>query len=170
MIRTPWNIPCPANDLRSKIKHSWFENKVLQYGPANIPARRRDGSLAREGYIEAFAEHLDLARELVRTMIDGFSPAQLVDRLEPLQYLSAEELGLLKEGVHRAYLERCDIEAVAQDLGRAVENLAAAFSRFRELWDEGGDAALEAAWVEILRLTEDLLEQFERLPQGVALP
>lgn len=170
MMRTPWEISCPANTLRGQLKHSWLENGILCARPANVVGRRADGSFEREGKIAQYLNDIDVTRQLAEDLIQGFSPAQLVDQLGPLQKLPEETRLKIKEAVHDAYLDSSGMTELAESLGQEAEVFAKEFEKFSKVWNTGDDTDLKKAWQGVLQKAETLLAVFEKLPKGVVLP
>lgn len=172
MIRSPWNIPCEANTRRGALKHSWLENQILQYRPDNVVNRRRDGSWERSGKLAGDLENIGKARELARTLAEGFSPAQLVDRLQPLRHLPEPARRQIKTAVHQTFLERCgdEVEALAGELAAALDGFESVYRDFGAAWQESDDPALHKAWQAVTQKGHILLAVFEKLPHGVVLP
>ncbi len=169
-VPSPWNIPCDANDLRGRLKHSWLENEVLQYRSDNVVNRRRDGSWKRDGRIAAHEDRIADLMELADGLVDGFSPAGLVDRLEPLEALAPEAREMVKAAVHQAYAERHGMEELAVSLKAEAEYFRQSFVSFKKAWEDGDDAALEDAWDQVLQQAQALVAVLEKLPRGVVLP
>lgn len=171
MIET--DLRCDANIRRGQLKHSWLDHKVRDKSADDVAKFWRDGSWANE-IAKIFPYRINQARDLASGLANGFSPAQLVDRLGPLQNLPEESRDKLKKAVHAAYLEKTEILSLAESLHREVENFAGKFEKFRVLWNQEhtreNEMALREAWQQLQKSGDALLAVFETLPKGVVLP
>ena len=106
------SIQCSANTLRGQLKHSWLENQLCNKTAHDVVSFwRQEGWPALEMEFEGRVG--DVMR-LSDDLEDGFSPAQLVDRLTPFAGLSEELKMEIRKAVHTAYLKSsgiCDLKA-----------------------------------------------------------
>ena len=105
---------------------------------------------------------------------DGFSPAQLVDRLTPFAGLSEELKMEIRKAVHTAYLKSSGICDLKAPLREAATSLGESIQKLREAWIEPdtnqGEASLRRAWEDVSQRAHALLKIMEQLPKGVVLP
>lgn len=168
------SVPCEANIIRGQLKHSWLEHQLCS---RNISA---DDVVAiwKERNWQALDKEFDIrvsqAVQLVDGLEEGFSPAQLVDRLTPFAGLSEKLKGRIKEVVHAAYLESSNILDLKEPLSKAALALGKAIKELRVVWHEPkteeGEIRLRQAWGEVSKQAHALLAVLERLPKGVVLP
>ena len=172
VMGTPWNISCDTNTLRGQIKHSWLENQVLNKTSDNIiDFWKANGWKALE---QQFAVHIRKAVQLSDELESGFSPAQLVDTLRPFEKVDDETKELIKEAVHKAYLESSNITELKASLKEAAEELEKALKHLLEAWDqqvsEKSERELKETWNEFLTRARKLHSVLEQLPKGIVLP
>jgi len=170
---TPWNISCPANILRGQLKHTWLENQVCNKSADDVANLWRTKSW--DNVIgEIFPYRIEQSRQLINDMVSGFSPAQLVDQLGPLQNLPDESRSRLKDVLHSAYLETSGISALSELLSQEIEAFAREFKGFLTAWNtertNENEPALRDGWNKLQQVADSLLAVFERLPKGVVLP
>ena len=112
--------------------------------------------------------------QLSNDMVSGFSPAQLVDQLGPLQNLPDESRSRLKEVLHSAYLESSGISTLSELLSQELEGFEQEFSEFITVWNvertDENESALRDGWNQLQQVANSLLAVFETLPKGVVLP
>lgn len=165
----PWNIDCKASTLRGVLKHAWLEKPILDKEPdtaAQLCAQPGGwGTLKTE-----FPVRLRQLRELTETMVEGFSPAQLVDRLGAFAAVSMPAREAMKKAVHEAYLESSGIRDLQPLLRSAADEIETAIRRFRETATDGQQEALRRAWQDVLASATKLHDILERLPKGIVLP
>ncbi|KAB2889240.1 MAG: hypothetical protein F9K32_13525 [Desulfobulbaceae bacterium] len=169
MMRAPWRIHCPVNQLRGQLKHSWLENQVRDQRPATVINRRADKTWDR-AILEIFPREIDRCRKLLKEMVEGFSPRQLVSQLMPLRQLTAEDRQQIEAAVHTIYLERTGIEALVPELDKAIAALESELTQLQEAWKTGDDEMLTAVWENFQKTATPLLSLLGELPKGVALP
>jgi len=170
MMLAPWNIPCDANTLRGQLKHSWLENEVLYISIETVITlwRRDEADLASKYAVRV----QDLTR-LADSLDEGFSPAQLVDVLNPFDGFSTENKAAIKAAVHAAYLESSGILALQAPLKAAAVCMEAALQELSRAWalaQPQGESAVRAAWEGVREKASALIMELERLPKGVMLP
>lgn len=171
-MRAPWNISCDANTRRGQLKHSWFENQVLNKTSDNvINFWKTTGWKALE---QQFAVHIRKAIQLSDELESGFSPAQLVDTLTPFEKVDDKTKELIKQAVHKAYLESSNITELKAPLKEAAEELEKALKHLFEVWNqqvfEKSESELKKAWDEFLIKATKLHSVLEQLPKGIVLP
>lgn len=172
VMGTPWNISCETNTLRGQLKHSWLENQVLNKTSDNvINFWKSTGWKALE---QQFAVHIRKAIQLSDEQESGFSPAQLVDTLTPFEKVNDETKELIKQAVHKAYLESSNITQLKVPLKEAAEELEKALGHLLEAWNqqvsEKSELELKKAWDEFLTRARKLHSVLEQLPKGIVLP
>lgn len=170
---TPWNISCPVNILRGQLKHTWLENQVCNKSADDVANLWRTKSW--DNVIgEIFSHRIDQSRQLATDMLSGFSPAQLVAQLGPLQNLPDESRSRLKEVLHSAYLESSGISNLSESLSQELESFTEQFTKFLTVWNteriDENEVALRDGWKQLQEIAKSLLAIFEILPKGVVLP
>ncbi len=166
------SFPCSSNILRGRLKHSWLENQLLNKTADEVVYLWKEtgwGALDNE-FSMRVSETITLAENLVQ----GFSPAQLVDSLAPLARLDQETRDLIKQAVHKAYLESSGITELSQPLCKAAKALEAALDQLRTVWRRpvtvANEKDLKNAWQMVSTQAKALHAVLERLPKGVVLP
>lgn len=170
---TPWNISCPINILRGQLKHTWLENQVCNKSADDVANLWRTKSW--ENVIgEIFPYRIEQSRQLINDMVSGFSPAQLVDQLCPLQNLPNKSCSRLKDVLHSAYLESSGISSLSELLSQELESFTEEFAKFLTVWNteltDENEVALRDGWKQLQQIAIPLLAIFEKLPKGVVLP
>lgn len=169
-MRSPWNIPCDANTLRGQLKHSWLENEVLNISIETVIALWQQGAVDRA--VKYSARIADLDR-LADSFVDGFSPTQLVNTLQPFGGLSIDEKTAIKSAVHEAYLETSGILALQAPLNAAAQDMKSALDELSKAWALPyltGEETVRRTWENVREKAWLLIVQLERLPKGIVLP
>jgi hypothetical protein len=172
-------MPCSAARLRGILRHSWLKNQILGMDAGFVVQMHGRPSLheARESFERKirpggeFDLRLSDARQLVRDMVEGFSPAQLVDS-GPLAALPAETLAAIKSVIHREYLSETRIEQCAEPIAAACDLLADALRDFSDVWfgRAAGLGMVRKSFEQLQLRARALHEQLEKLPEGIVLP
>jgi hypothetical protein len=112
--------------------------------------------------------------DLAMTLIDGFSPAQLIDQVHPLKALPYETRENMKIVVHEAYLSATGIHQTQDSLSRESDELTAEFNILRMLWELSHTSENEIlvcqCWEKILARCKTVHALLAQLPNGVVLP
>ena len=165
-------ISCEASVLRGRLKHSWLENQLLNKTSEEVVYLWREtgwGALDKE-FSQRVSETITLADELE----EGFSPAQLVVHLAPLSKAHQETKDLIKQAVHRAYLESSKIVDLKEPLREKAISLGEVLDELRKVWrlpkTEDSEQTLRDVWQKVGMRAKALHSILERLPKGVVLP
>ena len=173
-------LPCDAAMLRGILRHSWLKNQILTMDAGYVIQMRGRPSLReeREAFERKirsggeFESRLGEARRLVREMVDGFSPAQLVDS-GPLAGLSPEARAAVKSVVHREYLSRTMIEKCVGPAAAACDALEVALREFSDDWFRQpypGAVVIRKRFEELQQRARALSDSLGDLPEGIVLP
>jgi hypothetical protein len=173
-------MPSDAALQRGLLWHSWLKNQILKMDAGYVAYMYSRTSLLeeRESFERKirpggeFESRLDEARRFAHDMVDGFSPAQLVDS-GPLANLSAEARAGLKSIIHGEYLEQTSIEERSGPVAEAVDELGKALSDFRDVWYRGphsGADQIRAGFEQFQTRARALHEMLGNLPEGIVLP
>ena len=79
------DAPCEAEILRSQLHHSWLKNELLILRPQYLARMHNTQSPERASFEEKitpagkFSQRIQDARRFCETLVDGFSPAQLLE-------------------------------------------------------------------------------------------
>lgn len=173
-------MPCDAALQRGLLWHSWLKNQILKTDAGYVAYIHSRSSLfeERESFEQKiqpggeFESRLDEARRFARDMVDGFSPAQLVDG-GPLANLSDEVRAGLKSAVHDEYLEQTLIEERTGPVAEGVEELSKALGEFNDVWyrrppSEAG--LIRESFEQLQARARVLHEMLGDLPEGIVLP
>lgn len=158
--------------VRARLKHSWLENQLLNKTSQEVVylwAETGWPALENE-FSERVKDTLNLADDLE----NGFSPAQLVDRLAPFAKVDQEAKELIKQAVHEAYLESSKISDFRMPLREDAMALGEALDELHKAWQlpvtEGHEQILRSVWQKVSIKAKALHTILERLPKGVVLP
>lgn len=173
-------VPCNSAMLRGILRHSWLKNQILTMDAGYVIQMRGRPSLheEREAFERKirpggeFESRLGEARKLVREMVDGFSPAQLVDT-GPLAGLSPEARAAIKSVLHREYLSRTMIEKCAEPATAACDALEIALREFSDNWFREpypGAVVIRKKFEELQLRARSLNDSLGDLPEGIVLP
>lgn len=168
---TPWNIYCEASGRRGVLRHAWLENQILNKTPeeAITLCSQPQGWRALE---RDFPSSVRQASELVESLVEGASPAQLIDKLGPFTSLTDESRTALKRAVHEAYLESSGILELKGPITTAIDKLEAALIEFRKAWtnrDRDGLPLVHRTWLRVRECADALRDLLEH-PKGVVFP
>ena len=165
------SLLCPASLTRGQLKHSWLENQILNKTAEEIVVQHAAGWPA---LVSEFEERVTQTRMLAEDVEYGFSPAQLIDRLEWLSTLSAEQKGAIKQAVHAAYLENMNTKALRVSLLDAVELFDSALRHVIDEWKKPqttiSESRLSEAWNDLLDSAFSLVDALDQLPREIVLP
>lgn len=169
---TPYNIPCDANVIRGQLRHHWLENQILNKTPEDVlfiwQTEERWDALETE-----FEYRIAQAIKFTDDMIDGFSPKQLVDKIAILSSLSSETKILLKDKIHKVYMESSNIQNISISFQRAVKSLEGDIKKFKKVWKQSNSERNEAiaeSYQAVLESATLLHDVIKLLPKGVVLP
>jgi hypothetical protein len=173
-------MPCEAALQRGLLWHSWLKNQILKTDAGYVAYIHSRPSLLgeRESFEQKiqpggeFELRLDEARRFARDMVDGFSPAQLVDS-GPLANLSDEVRVSLKSAVHGEYLARTLIEEHTGPVAEAVEELGKALGEFKDVWyrrPPSGAGLIKENFEQLQARARVMHEILGDLPEGIVLP
>lgn len=173
-------MPCDAALQRGLLWHSWLKNQILKMDASYVAHMHSRPSLLkeRESFERKiqpggeFESKLDKARSFAHDMVDGFSPAQLVDS-RPLAKLSSEARAGLKSVIHGEYLEQTSIEERTGPITGAVDELGKVLSEFRDVWYRRPHCEAElirAGFEQLQARARALHEMLGNLPEGIVLP
>jgi hypothetical protein len=173
-------LPCDAALRRGLLWHSWLKNQILKMNADYVAQMHGDTSLQeeRESFerkIQAggeFESKLSDARRFASEMIEGFSPAQLVDS-GPLANLSAEARTSIKAVIHDEYLRQTMIEERTGPIASGVDDMERALKGFSTVWYRRPPAQQDLVKTEFERLqacARLLHEKLGSLPEGIVLP
>lgn len=173
-------MPCDAALQRGLLWHSWLKNQILKMDAGYVAHMHSRTSLLeeRESFERKiqpggeFESRLDEARRFARDMVDGFSPAQLVDS-GPLAAIPAEARASLKKVIHGEYLKQTSIEERTKPVAVAVDELGKALGEFRDVWyrhPHSGAEQIRAGFEQLQTRARTLHEMLGNLPEGIVLP
>lgn len=164
--------------LRERLRHSWLENQIILRRTNFISLLYLNNSNERHAFEERiksggeFDSNLHEARVLQQAMVDGFSPARLVDS-GPLIRLPEDVRSLMKDVLHKAYLAETQIDKVAASMEPAIEELAQSIKHFSGVWFQGASVdsqEIETSFRAIQDRAKVLHEILGSVPRGIVLP
>jgi hypothetical protein len=154
---------------RTALKHTWLENRLLrQIRQQRTEWLEKPGDGEPPSVIVGAAARCAEVRQLIQTLVDAYSPAQLVDA-GPLRALQDEARRPISVAVHRIYLNLGVVQSLLTEIEEAVAGLEAAVALCIREWSANPNmrsAALDALDGAAVRLRETL----EVLPRGIILP
>lgn len=166
------SIACEAAVSRSQVKHTWLENQIINKTEEDVVLLwKGPGWPALEG---EFATRIEEAKDLARTLEDGFSPAQLFEHLTTFHTLPAHIKQAMKETVHALYLRRTDVMERRNAFEKAVGAMGSVFERFHAAWQwqwcYETELNLRGIWRDLYQCAMDLRDELDKLPRGIVLP
>jgi len=173
-------LPCDAALQRGLLRHSWLKNQILQISPDFVAQVNSRPSLweERESFEKKiqsggeFETKLNDARQLIRDMVKGFSPEQLVDR-GPLANLSQKARESVKAVIHDIYLRQTKIEQYTEPVTRAIDDLENALREFTTVWylqQSAEQNLIRNRFEQVQECARILHEKLGDLPEGIVLP
>lgn len=173
-------LKCDAALRRGLLWHSWLKNQVLKMDAEYVAQMHSRSYLReeRESFEQqiqpggVFEKNLQSARLLARTMVEGFSPGQLVDT-GPFTSLSAEARDIVKAAIHREYLDETHIDRLVEPIGFAIDKLETSFREFSEAWYQqpaNEESTIQEKFEQLKAHAIILHELLGCLPEGVVLP
>ncbi len=163
---------------KSRLRHSWLENQILNRDPVYVAQRHRESSSARDAFEEKiqpggeFDRALDDARELCARVVDACSPTQLVNS-RPLAELPERTRHAICGLLEAIYLRECSITEVRSQFTAAIECFSGALCDFSGAWYREplvDPVVVNVAFVRLQRAGADLHGVLGRLPGGIILP
>lgn len=173
-------LSCDVALRRGLLWHSWLKNQILKMNAEYVAQIHGDPSLQEERAsferkIQAggeFESRLSEARRLAGDMVEGFSPAQLVD-FGSLANLSPEARASIKSVIHDEYLRQTMIEERTGPIAGAIDDMESALKGFSTIWYRRPPAGLDLVRTEFENLqacARRLHEKLGSLPEGIVLP
>lgn len=172
-------IHCDIRQQLGRLSHSWLKNQIKDVHPSFVVLWRTDAAKikARLNFEEnikpggEFDRQIEETRALVRRIIDGFSPQQLVDD-GPLAALSSEVRDAIKTVIHREYLEQTEIEQTIDPMVHAIDDLENALRVFSRTWFQQNpeDSNLINAFEQLQLNAKAIQEKIANLPEGIVVP
>lgn len=174
------SLPSELSQERGRLRHLWLKNQVLALNEDFVVLMHGKRSLqkARESFESKiqpdgeFTIRLNDARRLVQQMLEGFSPAQLVD-LGPLEQLSKDARRQVKSVSHDLYLRKTAIAELSESLTGAITDLANALQEFTTTWFEqptAHETLIRSRFAHFQLCAQALQEKLGRSPEGIVLP
>jgi hypothetical protein len=176
-------MPCEAETARSELRHDWLGNKVQCLEAKTVADMHANPSPSRDDFEERllpdglYDDRLRSLRTLVETLIEGYSPARLVER-GPLAQFPEPVKTTLKKTLHEQYLKTpihgdARIEELQENLGNATEDFSGTLEDFRTVWFREPPAStskVRASYQKLLDRASSLREALNHLPRGFVLP
>ena len=154
------------HDVRAILEHTWLKRRLLAQVRDNN-ASWTASDLPLPGVLVGVDGRLVIARRFVSTLIDLYGPAQLVDD-GPLASLPLGVTNLIKEAIHRAFLQTDVIQPLDREANLALEEFEAVASTISTTWSN------PQARPELLRSLsitgERLRSALAALPEGIVIP
>lgn len=163
-------FPCAAAGITGKLKHSYLENTLLLIThPADLleALDQVEGERTRKEEIEALFRQL---MEILGSAENGFSPAQMVDRLAPFRKLSKEERARIHEALHDYYRREFKPRKVRESIEKIGARFFVVLDEFiRDARKDALDAMTIVSLGALRDLAKELHAAIDKLPKGVWL-
>ena len=166
--RGQFALPCKASSLRGKLKHSYLENAVcLPTLPEDLmeSLTEKENGVARQQIIRQLIREFT---DLIGSLEQGFSPAQLVERLHPFQVLTAEDRLSLKEQIHRRFVQDFQLASRKERFERVAGEFLKVLDLFLGIANGGGKSA-QPAMIQVQDFARGLIRELEDFPKGIWL-
>ena len=174
--------PCDAEDIRSRLSHDWLGNRILRLNAEVVAEMHGEASEDREEFESyllpggRYEQYLDDLKKLADTVVDGYSPAQLISTV--LNTLPKSTQDQIKTIIHDTYLNVCingtsTIENLQEALSASAGTFEATLTDFCKSWFFGRDVSAQTIkykFENVLRQASDLREVLSQLPRGIILP
>lgn len=165
-------LSCSFSILCGQLKHTWLENQILNKCEDDIVYLRNGPGWAALG--AEFPSRIEESKHFSENLENGFSPAQLVDRLVPFSEVPEATKRVIKEAVHRAYLEKSRIQEHKAPLNAAISTFENSYKDFLIVWKqkvcEENELELRSTWRAVLNTAQTFCDELGRLPRGIVLP
>lgn len=177
--------PCEAEDLRSRLSHNWLVNRVLRLDAGAIAKMHGEepsesnGRKEFESYLLSgglYEKYLCKLKILVNTVVDGYSPEQLVSKtvLNTLPNSTQKQIKLV---LRDEYLSICisgtnTIENLREDLRDTASTFETTLTDFSKSWcsHNVSEEVIKDKFENVLRQASDLKEVLSQLPRGIIIP
>lgn len=167
--------PVAANidldQLRATLEHTWLKRRLLF-----LLRTERDEwlkAVATEPLpevLEGIPAQIQQSRHLLSSLLEGYSPAQLIDQ-GVLAALPREARGLIRDAVHRAYLNSNVMQPLVARFGTALNDVESQAAQVPSAWATGvGNEKLTGVLMNLEYAAEQLRRALLDLPQEVVLP
>ncbi len=160
-------LPCRAAALRHRLKHEYLTNTVcLETKPQKLLKSMLylEKGVPRHQIIRDLLEEL---HELMRQPEAGFSPAQLLERLQPFATLSVDKCMVLKRAVQQQFAEEFGLATRTARLQAKSERFVCALD---ESLNEGMSGSLtNGSMDEVQAAARELIIELGDLPKGIWL-
>jgi len=173
---------CPARSaavVKSRMRHSWLENEILNCDPPYVQSLRTSVSQARTefesmiGEDGTFGKMIQECRQFCRTIVDDLSPRHLVE-IGSLAKLPSHVRSAIASTLHQIYLAQSNIQKIQTELTGHIDAFDQAFQRFATVWydvsRDNGTGEVRSAFECLQREGRHLHRVLGRLPEGTVLP
>lgn len=176
-------MPCEAESARSELRHDWLGNKVQRLEAKTVADMHANPSPSRDDFEERllpdglYGDRLRSLRTLVETLVEGYSPARLVERGPLAQFPEPVKMAL-ENTLHEQYLrtpihgDAC-IEELQENLREATQEFSSTLEDFRAVWFREPSAStseVRASSEKLLEQASSLRDALNHLPRGFVLP
>lgn len=161
-------LPCRASNIRGQLKHTYLTNKVCL---TTLPEDLMESMLFKEHGIpqnQVIRRLISELLEVMGSMEDGFSPAQLVNQLKPFRELPSENRQILRDKIHRQFVQKFWLDDRRMRLEQASTGFVSALDLFLSE-DQTDLTASKAGMDKVQEAARDLIRELETLPKGVWL-
>lgn len=164
MMLSPWNnLPCQASRLLGQLKHTYLKNKIcLQTLPEDL--------LESMLYLDCDRLQHQIIQDMIHDLLKnigspehGFSPAQLVDQLNPIRELPDSERRMIKERIHIQFSREFQLAKRCALLENISASFLAAMDAFLFEPNVGGNME------KVQDSARNLIRELEQLPKGIWL-
>jgi len=160
-------LPCRAAALRHRLKHEYLTNTVCS---ETKPQKLLKSML----YLEKGVPRHQIIRDLLEEMRElmcrpevGFSPVQLLERLQPFAAFSVDKRMVLKKAVQKQFAEEFGLAARTARLQGKSERFVCVLDEFL---NEGKSGSLaNGSMDEVQAAARELIIELGDLPKGIWL-
>ena len=125
----------------------------------------KENGVAREQIIRKLIREFT---DLMCNLEQGFSPAQLVERLHPFQVLTANDRLLLKEQIHRRFVQDFQLAARKERFERVAGEFLEVLDLFLGTF-AGDKTSAQSAMIQVQDFARRLIRELEDFPKGIWL-
>jgi hypothetical protein len=166
----PVSANIDLDELRATLEHTWLKRRLLFL----LRTEREEWLKAvttdpLPEVLDGIPAQIQQSRHLLASLLEGYSPAQLIDQ-GILSALPKEARRLIRDAVHRAYLNSNVMQPLLARLGAALNDLESTAAQIASVWGAGiGDEKLIGVLMNLESAAEQLRMALLELPE-VVLP
>jgi hypothetical protein len=160
------------DELRATLEHTWLKRRLLYRLQMERTEWFTAASLSEPlpEVLSGIPYQIQEARKLLGSLLEVYSPARLIDK-GPLAALPEKERCLIRDAVHKAYLEARVMQPFVERLAVALEEFESKAAEIPCAWVSGIDEGiLSNVLIDLESAAKQLRTALLELPQEVILP